>query len=156
MVEKNYLWAIKLDWLNILSMLNLDSIDFIPEIKRERAMKNLDKNFGTETLLELEPDDLDTLIVSELRELMKKELSLNAKKQEKVEKEMRSGFVPFKNRGGGIFKIDARDFKDLDLNSDAEEIMKYLQKKFMKGFDDSDTEDDDEDNYIDDGTGYYI
>jgi len=154
MSEKEYIWTIKLDWLSILHQLGLESIHQIPEEKRDKAIKKLTKTFGTHTLLDLEPSELDTLVLDELKELMKKELLIRQKNQEKLQQEMRSKFVPFKQ--GGIIKIDPRDFKDLDVDSDnPEDFLKALYKKLM-GENDSDDEDDDNDSYQEDSTGYYI
>lgn len=155
MSEKDSFWSVKLDWLNILRILKLESINQIPEFKREKAIKKVTKTFDIDTLMELDPIELDKLVVHELRELMRKELSINARKKQLLEKEMQSKFVPFKN--GGIFKINPRDFKDLDIdpdNVDPEEILKQIAKKLMK--DDDDDSDDDKKKYKEDNTGYYI
>lgn len=154
MSEKEYSWTIKLDWLNILNQLGLESIHQIPEEKKDKAIKKLTKSFGTQTLLDLEPSELDTLVADELTELMKKELIIRQKKKERMQQEMRSKFVPFKQ--GGIIKIDPRDFKDLDIDSDnPEDFLKALYKKLM-GENESDDEDDENDSYHEDSTGYYI
>ena len=152
MSEKDICWTVKLDWLNILRLLRLVSINQIQELKREKAIKKITKTFSTEVLLDLQPEELDKLVVNELRELMHKELSMNTRKKERMEKEMRQRFVPFKN--GGIIKINPRDFKDLDLNAEPEDIIKQLAKKFLK--DDDDDSEDDKNNYKEDSTGYYI
>ncbi len=144
------IWTIKLDWLNILRILGLDSINQISEVKMERAIKKLSKTYGTQKLMELEPDELDHLLASELKDLMKRELALNAKKKEKMEKEVRSKVIPFKH--GGIIRLDPRDFKDLDPNSDPEEIFNYFYKKLVG----DDDEDDDDDDKYNDKTGFYI
>ena len=154
MSEKEDSWTIQLDWLNILNLLGLESINQISELKRDKAIKKITKTFGNETLLELDPSELDNLVADELKELMKKELTLRQKKQEQVKQEMRSKFVPFKQ--GGIIKIDPRDFKDLDLDSDnPEDLLKALYKKLM-GDREGDDEDDEDNNYHEDSTGYYI
>jgi hypothetical protein len=154
MSEKEQSWTIQLDWLNILNLLDLESINQISELKRDKAIKKITKTFGNETLLELDPSELDNLVADELKELMKKELTLRQKKQEQIQKEMRSKFVPFKQ--GGIIKIDPRDFKDLDLDSDnPEDLLKALYKKLM-GDREGDDEDDEDNNYHEDSTGYYI
>ena len=155
MSEKDSFWSMKLDWLNILRKLKLDSINQIPEFKREKAIKKVTKTYDIDTLMELDPIELDKLVVHELRELMRKELGINARKKQRLEKEMQSQFVPFKN--GGVFKINPRDFKDLDIdpnNADPEEILKRIAKKLMK--DDDDDSDDDKKKYKEDNTGYYI
>lgn len=143
-------WAAKLDWLNILSMLNLDSISQIPEFKKDKAVKRISKFYGIEALMEFEPDYLDKLVANELRELMKKELLLNVRKQERIEREMRDKIIPLKK--GGIIKIDPRDLKDFKGTPD--EMLKYFYKKFLGK--DEDDNDDDKDNYKEDNTGYYI
>ncbi|MHA1147159.1 MAG: hypothetical protein ACTSR8_02835 [Promethearchaeota archaeon] len=152
MSEKSLVWTIKLDWLNILGILNLRSIHQIPELKIEKALKKITKYYSTEILLEMEPEELDTLIAGELKELMKKELTINAKRREKIEKDLRSKVIPFKQ--GGIIKIDPRDFKDLDPDAEPEEIFKFLSKKFFgRGDDDNEDEDDD---VQEDSSGFYI
>ena len=155
MSEKDSFWSVKLDWLNILQILKLESINQIPEFKRKKAMRKVTKTYDIDTLMEMDPFELDELVADELKELMRKELSFNARKKQRLEKEMQSKFVPFKN--GGIFKINPRDFKDLDIdpeNADPEEILKQIAKKLMK--DDDDDSDDDQKKYKEDNTGYYI
>lgn len=154
MSEKEQNWTIQLDWLNILNLLGLESINQISELKRDKAIKKITKTFGNETLLELDPLELDNLVADELKELMKKELTLRQKEQEQIQKEMRSKFVPFKQ--GGIIKIDPRDFKDLGIDSDnPEDLLKALYKKLM-GDREGDDEDDEDNNFHEDNTGYYI
>ena len=148
--DKQFCWTTKLDWLNILSMLNLESISQIPEFKRDKAIRRITKFYSTEALMEFEPSYLDKLVVNELKELMKKELLLNARKQERMEKDLRDKIIPFKR--GGIIKIDPRDLPK-DFKGDPEELIKYF-KKFL-GKDDDDN-DDEKDNYKEDNTGYYI
>jgi len=147
--DKLLSWAVKLDWLNILSKLNLESISQIPKFKKQKALKRITKFYGPEALLEFEPDYLDKLVVNELQELMKKELFLNERKQERMEKELRDKVIPLKR--GSIIKIDPRDLKD--FKGDPEDMLKYFYKKFL-GKDDDD--DDDNDNYNEDKTHYYI
>jgi len=157
MPEKDYRWAVKLDWLNILEGLRLSSIIEIPEIKREKAIKRITKTYGPDILLDLEPNQLDKLVTSELREVLKKELSNKARMRDKQEKEMFSKIIPFKR--GGIIKIDPRDLKDLDIddqNLGPEEIMKALYKKLMGEKDGDDENDDDHNKFKEDNTGYYI
>lgn len=156
MSENNHIWTIKLDWLNILNLLQLSSIKEIAEFKKDKAIKKLSKTFGSDVLLELKCVELDTLVANELKESMKKELTIRDKKQERLEKEMRSKVIPFKR--GGIIKIDPRDFKDIDPNADPEDILKAFYKKFMNNGDgDNDEEgDDDKNDYSEDSTGYYI
>ncbi len=154
MSEKDSFWSVKLDWLNILQILKLESINQIPEFKREKAIKKVTKTYDIDTLMEMDPIELDKLVVHELRELMRKELN-NIRARKKGRLEQQSKFVPFKN--GGIFKINPRDFKDLDIdpdNVDPEEILKQIAKKLMK--DDDDDSDDDKKKYKEDNTGYYI
>ena len=154
MSEKDNYWSVKLDWLSILQILKLESINQIPEFKREKAIKKVTKTYDIDTLMEMDPIELDKLVVHELRDLMRKELN-NIKARKKERLEQRSKFVPFKN--GGVFKINPRDFKDLDIdpeNADPEEILKQIAKKLMK--DDDDDSDDDKKKYKEDTTGYYI
>ncbi|MFX0037095.1 MAG: hypothetical protein ACFE9I_15800 [Candidatus Hermodarchaeota archaeon] len=147
--EKELSWTFKLDWLNILSMLNLESISQIPESKKEKAIKRISKFYNHEDLLEFEPSYLDKLVVNELKELMKRELLLNEKRQERIEKNIRNKIIPMKS--GGIIRIDPNDLPK-DFKDNPEELIKYF-KKFL-GQDDDD--DDDSDNYKEDNTGYYI
>lgn len=147
------IWSIKLDWLNIVHLLELDSISQISEIKKDKAIKKITKLYGTEDLMDADHSFLDKIVANELRELMKKELGLKAKQEEKRERALRSNFMPFKN--GGIININPRDFKDIDLDGDPQEILKKLAKRFFRMNKD---DDDDQDNrYKDeDNTGYYI
>jgi len=145
-------WTVKLDWLNIVLMLKLQSITEIPEFKREKAIKHVSKMYGIQTLTECEPETLDKFVVNELRDIMKKELIQNAKKQARVEKEIRNKFIPMKK--GGIIRLDPRDLKD--FKGDPEEMLKYFYKKFLgKGGDDDDN-DEGKDKNKDDNTSYYI
>ena len=73
MSEKEYSWSVKLDWLNILNKLGLESIKQISEFKKDKAIRKLTRTFGNEALLEREGDELDKLVVQELKELMRKE-----------------------------------------------------------------------------------
>ncbi len=148
--NKEYGWTIKLDWLNILSLLDLDSISQIPEYKRDKAIKRITKFYSSGALMDFEPSYLDNLVVNELKELMKKELLLNARRQEKIEKELRDKVMPLKR--GGIIRIDPRDLKD--FKGDPEDMLKYFYKKLLG--EDDDDKDDDKDNYKEDNTGYYI
>ena len=154
MSKKDSFWSMQLDWLNILRILKLDSINQIPEFKREKAILRVTKAYDIDTLIEMDHTELDKLVVHELRDLMRKELNnIKARKKERLEQQ--SKFVPFKN--GGVFKINPRDFKDLDIdpeNADPEEILKQIAKKLMK--DDDDDSDDDKKKYKEDNTGYYI
>jgi len=151
MSEKE-IWAIKLDWLNIVHLLGLESITQISEIKKDKAIKKITKLYGTEDLLDADHSFLDKIVANELRELMKKELSLKAKQEEKRKRELRSNFFPM-GKNGGIINLDPRDFKDLDLNGDPQEILRKLAKKFFRTDND---DDDDQDNKHEDNTGYYI
>jgi len=146
------IWSYQLDWLNIIKLLGLKSIIQIPEFKKDKAIKKVTKIYGTELLLTFKPTELDELVANELRDLMKRELLINSRKQEKLEKEARSKMMPFKK--GGIIGINMNDLKDLDPNADPEEIFKFLSKKFL-GDDDEDDEDRN-DRYDEDKSGYYI
>ena len=145
------IWSIKLDWLNIVHLLGLDSISQISEVKKDKAIKKITKLYGTEDLMDAEHSFLDKIVANELKELMRKELGLKAKQEEKRERDLRNNFMPFKN--GGIINIDPRDFKDLDLNGDPQEILKKLAKRF---FNPDKDDDDDRDTKNEDSTGYYI
>lgn len=145
-------WTHQLDWLNIINILGLKSIKQIPESKKDKALKKLTKLYGVEMLLNLTPEELDELVADQLRELMKKELTLNAKRQEKMEREFKTKAIPFKN--GGIIPINLNDLKDFDPDMDPEEILKFLSKKFLN--DDDEDKDDDKDRYDDDKSFYYI
>ncbi len=152
--EEELSWTVKLDWLNIVLMLKLQSITEIPEFKREKAIKRVSKMYGLQTLTECEPETLDKFVVNELRDILKKELIQNSKKQERMEKEIRNKFIPMKK--GGIIRLDPRDLKD--FKGDPEEMLKYLYKKFLGegGDGDDDDKDDRKDKNKDDNTGYYI
>ena len=147
--ENNFLWTIKLDWLNIVSMLNLDNINQIAEFKKIKALKKINVKYGSENLMDFEPEYLENLVADELKEIMKKELSINAKKQAERERAIRSKVIPFKK--GGIIKLDPRDLKDFD--GDKKEMLKFFQKFLGR---DDDDKDDEKDKYKEDNTGYYI
>ena len=148
--DKDFLWTIKLDWLNIVSMLNLNNINQIAEFKKIKALRKITAKFGLEKLMEYDPEYLESLVANELKELMKKELSINAKKQAEREREIRSKVIPFKK--GGIIKLDPRYLKD--FKGDENELLKFFYKKFL-GRDDDD-KDEDKDKRKEDNTGYYI
>jgi hypothetical protein len=141
-------WTYHLDWLNIISILGLDSIKQIPESKKEKALKNLSKQYGNDLLSSFSPQELDELVASELKELMKKDLIILEKRQEKLEKEIQNKAAPFKN---GIIGIDLSEMSDID----PEDLIKFFNKA-MRGGNDDDDKDDDTDNYDDDRNGYYI
>lgn len=151
MSEKDSIWTVQLDWLNILEKLGLDSITKIPEYKRKRAIRNISKAFSAEELLNLNPEELDELVANELKDLMKKELSLRDKKRKEMTEKFKNNIIPMKQ--GGIIKINPKDLKDLDLDGNPEDIIKYFYKKFFGGKED---DDDDKDNISEDKTGYYI
>ncbi len=81
---------------------------------------------------------------------MKKELLLRAKKQERMEKEIRNKIIPMKK--GGIIRLDPNDLKN--FKGDPKEMMKFFYKK-LTGEDDDDR-DDDNDNVKEDNNSYYI
>jgi len=148
--EKELQWSVKLDWLYILKNLKLDNIDQISEFKRMKVIRRLTRIYGSDKLMSSEPEYLENLVIEELKDIMKKELALNARKNERIEKEIRSKVIPFKR--GGIIKLDPRDLKD--FKGDQEEMLKYLFKKYLGDKDDD--KDDDNDKYKEDSTGYYI
>jgi len=145
-------WTYQLDWLNIIYLLDLKSINQIPEYKKLKAIKKLTRLYSEEVLLNLRPEELDELVADQLRDLMKKELALNARNQQKIEKEIKAGMIPFKK--GGIIPINLNDLKDIDPDIDPEELIKLLSKKFLN--DDDDENDEDKDKYDDDKSFYYI
>ncbi|MFX1498055.1 MAG: hypothetical protein ACFFBH_11045 [Promethearchaeota archaeon] len=145
-------WTHQLDWLNILNILGLKSIRQIPESKKEKALKKLTKLYSVEMLLGLTPEELEELVADQLRDLMKKELASNTKRQEKLEREIKAKAISLKN--GGIIPINLNDIKDLDPDMDPEEFLKFLSKRFLN--DDDDDNDDDKDKYDDDKNFYYI
>ena len=148
MTEKEA-WALQLDWLNIVSILRLDTIDQIPESKKEKVIKNISKLYGEESLLSFKPSELDELVANELRELMRKELIIHAKQKEKIEKQMKARMSPFKNQG--VMRIDMNEIKDMN----PDELMKFFSKQLM-GKKDDDDQDDDNDKYNEDKNSYYI
>lgn len=151
-MSEKFVWSAQLDWLNIIHILGLDSVNQIPESKKEKALRKLDKLYGTEVLLSLKPEELDELVAGELRELMRKELTAQAKREAQMEREMQNKLMDLKR--GNVIGINMNDLKDLDPNASPEDIIKYLSKKFFKT--DDDDEDDDKDRYNEDRTGYYI
>jgi len=142
-------WAYQLDWLNIVSILRLDSIEQIPEIKRERVIKRISKLYGAESLLSFKPSELDELVASDLRELMKKELIMHARRKEKIAKQMKAKNSPLRNPG--VIGIDMNEIKDMN----PDELMKFFSNKFM-GKKNDDDQDDDNDKYSEDKNSYYI
>jgi len=142
-------WALQLDWLNIVSILRLDTIDQIPEIKRDRVIKKISKLYGEESLLSFKPSELDELVANELRELMRKELIMHARQKEKLEKQIKARMSPFKNQG--VMRIDLNEIKDMN----PDELMKFFSKQLM-GKKDDDDQDDDNDKYSEDKNSYYI
>ena len=148
MTEKEA-WALQLDWLNIVSILRLDTIDQIPEIKRERVIKKISKLYGAESLLSFKPSELDELVANELRDLMRKEIIMHARQKEKIEKQMKARMSPFKNQG--VMRIDMNEIKDMN----PDELMKFFSKQLM-GKKDDDDQDDDSDKYSEDKNSYYI
>jgi len=148
MTEKEA-WALQLDWLNIVSILRLDTIDQIPESKKEKVIKNISKLYGEESLLSFKPSELDELVANELRELMRKELIIHAKQKEKIEKQMKARMAPFRNQG--VMRIDMNEIKDMN----PDELMKFFFKQLM-GKQKDDDQDDDNDKYSEDKNSYYI
>ena len=142
-------WAYQLDWLNIVSILRLDSIEQIPETKRDRVVKRISKLYGAESLLSFKPSELDELVANDLRELMKKELIMHARRKEKIAKQMKAKMSPFKNPG--VIGIDMNEIKDMN----PDELMKFFSNKLM-GKKDDDDQDDDNDKYSEDKHSYYI
>jgi len=142
-------WAYQLDWLNIVSILRLDSIEQIPEIKRERVIKRISKLYGAESLLSFKPSELDELVANDLRELMKKELIMHARRKEKIARQMKAKNSPLKNPG--VIGIDMNEIKDMN----PDELMKFFSNKLM-GKKNDDDQDDDNDKYSEDKNSYYI
>ncbi len=141
-------WTYQLDWLNIISILGLDSIKQIPEFKKEKALKKISKQYGNNLLDAFTPNELDELVANELKDIMKKELIILEKRQEKLEKEIQNKAAPFKK---GIIGIDLSEMNDID----PDDIIKFFNKA-MRGGEDDDDKDDDTDKYDDDRNGYYI
>lgn len=149
--EKNFRWTFKLDWFNIVIKLKLDNINQITELKKGKAIRRLTRTHGPEKLIALEPEHLESLVINELKDLMKKELLLHKKKQKELEREIRNKVIPLKR--GGIIKLDPRDLKD--FKGDKEDMLKFLYKKFLGDKKDDDN-DDDKDKYKEDRNHYYI
>ena len=141
-------WAFQLDWLNILTILGLDTIDQIPEDKRIRVTKKLSKLYSSQSLLSFSPYELDELVASELKSLMEKELRIHAKQKERMEKQIKSKMSSFKQPG--VFPINPDSLKDLP-----DEVKKMFSKMFMQNEGDDDGEDD-SDDHNEDKNSYYI
>ncbi|MBY9007660.1 MAG: hypothetical protein KGD63_12995 [Candidatus Lokiarchaeota archaeon] len=161
MSEKELIWTVKLDWLNVLRKIGLDSINEIPEYKRIKAIKNITRIHGTENLLSFKPNELEQIVANEIKDLMKKELNLKRRKEDKVQEQMSNNMVPLKD--GGIIRInlnDLKDLKDLNLDGNPEDIIKQFYKKFVDNEDDDkdsdDKDSDDKEKVKEDNTGYYI
>ena len=147
MTEKEA-WALQLDWLNIVSILGLDTIDQILESKKERAIRKITKDYGSELLLSFNPSELDELVANELRDLMKKEIASHARRKERQERQMRA-MAPFRNPG--VMRIDMNEIKDMN----PEELMKFFSNRLM-GKKDDDEDDEEDDTYSEDKDSYYI
>ena len=141
-------WVYQLDWSNIITILGLDKIEQIPEDKRIRVTKKLSKLYGSESMLSFNPQELDELVASELKNLMEKELRSHAKQKEKMEKQMKARMPSLKRPG--VIPIDMNDIKDLP-----DEVKKMFAKMFMQKEGDDDS-DDDSDKYSEDKNSYYI
>ncbi|MBY8980720.1 MAG: hypothetical protein KGD72_10035 [Candidatus Lokiarchaeota archaeon] len=141
-------WVYQLDWSNIIKILGLDKIEQIPEDKRIRVTKKLSKLYGSESMLSFNPQELDELVASELKNLMEKELRSHAKQKEKMEKQIKARMPSMKRPG--VIPIDMNDIKDLP-----DEIKKMFSKMFMQNEGDDDN-DDDSDKYNEDKNSYYI
>ncbi len=141
-------WVYQLDWSNIITILGLDKIEQIPEDKRIRVTKKLSKLYGSESMLSFNPQELDELVASELKNLMEKELRVHAKQKEKRQKQMKTRMPSLKQPG--VIPIDMNDIKDLP-----DEIKKMFSKMFMQNEGDDD-KDDDSDKYNEDKNSYYI
>ena len=151
--KKDFRWAVKLDWFNIVLRLKLENINQIPELKKGKAIRKLIRIYSQEELMTFEPEHLDKLIVKELKDLMKKELLLNEKKQKEIERNIRNKVIPFQK--GGIIKLDPRDLKN--FKGDPEDMLKYLYKKFLGDSSKEDDKDNDKkDKYKEDRDHYYI
>jgi len=141
-------WAYQLDWLNIITILGLDTIDQIPEDKRIRVNKKLSKLYGSESLLSFKPQELDELVASELKNLMEKELRAHAKQKERIQKQIKNRMPSLKRPG--VIPIDINDLKDLP-----DDVKKMFSKMFMQNEGDDD-DDDESDDYNEDRNSYYI
>ncbi|MEJ2248428.1 MAG: hypothetical protein P8Y70_00980 [Candidatus Lokiarchaeota archaeon] len=146
-------WSIKIDWLNVLSILGLDSIEQIPEDKRQKAIKKVSKSFDADILSDLTPEELEELVANELRDILKREILAIKREKERMRRDIQNRIVPLGN--GAKFKINIDDLKNLEgMNND---FIKKLLKMFKGSDDDDDDDDDDNDSRIhEDRTGYYI
>ena len=147
--DKELRWTVILDWLNIVSKLNLSNINQISEIKKLKALRRITKIYGSEKLITLEPENLEEIVVKELKELMKKELALLARKEKERIENLQSKVMPF--RGGGVFKLDPKDLKQ--FNGDPEKLLKHLYKKFREKEEDKA---EDKKEYKEDNDFYFI
>ena len=134
-----------------MNILGLAKIEQIPKSKKSKALKRIDKVYGAELLYTLKPEELDQIVANELRGLMKKELSVISKQNEKMEKEIRNKMLGPKK--GGIIGIN---MSDLDPNADIEDIIKFLSKRLNKNDEDDDFDADDGDEPDEDKSGIYI
>ncbi len=147
-MQNNKKWTFKIDWFNIIQKLSLNSVEQIPEYKKEKAISKLEKDFGSEYLAEMEPEYLEELIGVEFRKLMQKELMEMKKKQKELKK--RSRIIPMKQ--GGIIKIDASDLKNMkNLEEDVQDMLKGFLDKYFNPEGEEEEAGEDEDS-----TGYYI
>lgn len=142
MINKKFIWALKLDWLNILNQLGLESIYQISEFQREKVIQKITEKYGPEALLVLEPPELELLVANELR----RDLGLRTRKFKKARVNKKKD--PMK-------KEDMIKAYLIDLN-DPKAIPKEILKAMKSFMDNDDDNDDDNDNSTEDNTGYYI
>ena len=86
-MSEDIIWSVMLDWGRIVSLLGLESISEIPDLKIRKALKTINKEYDPNILLSFVPSKLDDLVAKELSVLMKKELALKAKREERMQKD---------------------------------------------------------------------
>ncbi len=147
MIDKKHAWTGKLDWLNILNLMDFESISQISDFERNKAIQTVTDLYGSEFLLEVEPEELDSLVVHELKLLLKDKINLRSKQQKKAELEQKK-MLKMSNPK----KIKTYFYGIGDPEMIPKEIYKYMKK--MR--DDEDDEDDDSANDNEDNTSYHL
>ncbi len=130
-LKDDFCWNKFLDWQRILSLLDLECIENVPETKIQIAFQNITDFYGLEDLLLFEPNFLDSLVVKELKILLRKELLLKntTNKNKDIINYLSKNSIPT-NRGT-LIKIDPRNLKGFTGNS-FEDLIKHLSKKFFR------------------------
>ncbi len=147
MIDKKYAWTGKLDWLNILNLMNFDSISQVSDMERYKAIQTVTDLYGPEFLIEVEPEELDSLVVHELKIILKDKINLRSKQLKKAEIEQKK-MLKMSNPK----KVKTYFYGMGDPEMIPKEIYKYMKK--MR--EDEDDDDDDSTSDSEDNASYYL